>query len=484
MRDEGFMRRISQHALMAITAAMLVLGTACVDERIVYRDRDLAGDVPTGHEGFVGLTNQATNLTVCGNCHISFQGEWEQTAHADAWATLQGNPNAQAFCENCHTVNQLGNLATAAGGYASTGDERYHNVQCESCHGPGLAHVQNPNDATIPLAPLAVGTDLTTGCGECHQGAHHPFVEEWEVSGHGEALAYPAGREACESCHSGEGALVAWGENADYLEKDSVAQAGQHLGITCAVCHDPHSADNEGQLRYAVDVPNEEQNLCMKCHHKRGTPDLASQQRGPHSPEGPVLLGYGGWWPPNMQFPGTGDTSVIAATHGSVANPKLCAGCHVNAYSTTDDLTGETVYSVGHMFAATPCTLNGVPVADQNCAPAEKSYQTCTDAGCHGSEAVARSLEQVATTRLNTLAAELNTLLAQVPATEFNANDGRYSTAEGARFNYQLINDFPESAVHNPFLLEALLIASIRQVETDYGLAAGVSLNRALGQHN
>jgi hypothetical protein len=109
-----------------------------------------------------------------------------------------GSGHAQAFCENCHTVNQLGNLTESAGGYATTGDERYHNVQCESCHGPGLAHVQNPGDDNIPLAPLAVGLDLTTGCAECHQGAHHPFVEEWSESGHGTALASPAGREECE----------------------------------------------------------------------------------------------------------------------------------------------------------------------------------------------------------------------------------------------------------------------------------------------
>ena len=74
-------------------------------------------------------------------------------------------------------------------------------------------------------------------------------------------------------------------------------------------------------------------------------------------------------------------------------------------------------------------------------------------------------------------------LLALVPASEFNANDGRYSTAEGARFNYQLATDFEGSVVHNPFLLEALLIASIRQVEDDYAVAASgrVSLKRELG---
>jgi predicted CXXCH cytochrome family protein len=461
-------------------AVVLVSSTACVDERIVYRDRDLVGDVPTGHEGFVGLSNQETNLTVCGNCHVSFQGEWEQTAHADAWETLQTSGGAQTFCENCHTVNQLGNLTEEPGGYATTGDERYHNVQCESCHGPGLAHVQSPGDANIPLAPLAVGLDLTTGCGECHSGAHHPFVEEWTESGHGQVIAFPAGRAECQSCHTGEGALEAWGIRADYLEKESVGEPDQHLAITCGVCHDPHSADNEGQLRFAVDVPNEEQNLCMKCHHKRGTPDMASQNRGPHSPEGPVLLGYGGWWPPNLQFPGT-DTATIVATHGSTANPKLCAGCHVNAYAATDELTGDQIFSTGHLFAAIPCLENGAPVAG-DCEPAERTYRTCTDAGCHASEDVARSLQVVAELRIDNLANELNALLAQVPASEFDANDGRYSTGEGAKFNHDLAR-FEGSAIHNPFLVEALLIASIEQVEQDYGLAAPptLSLNRQLG---
>ena len=484
------MRGHGRKRLAAIIPAIVALSIAgCVDERIVYRDRDVVGELPPNHGNFVGMSDTEATLTVCGNCHIGFQGEWEQTAHADAWATLQGSGHALEMCEACHTVNELGNVAVQAGGWTTTGDERYHNVQCESCHGPGLAHIQNPNDTNIPLAPLAVGLDMTMGCGECHRGAHHPFVDEWEQSRHANVVTAAADRAECQACHTGEGALAAWGIRADYLEKEDVAQPGNHLAITCGVCHDPHDATNEGQLRFPVSVPNEEQNLCMKCHHKRGTPDLASQGRGPHSPEGPLLLGYGGWWPPNMQFPDTlsTDTARIQATHGSEVNPQLCAGCHVNRIEVTDQLTGDFVFqSVGHLFEAIPCLdSNGVPVPGGNCSPTERTYQTCTGAGCHGSEAVARSLQQVATDRINELAEVLNGLLAQVPATEFNANDGLYTTAEGALFNYQLAADFPASAVHHPFLMEALLRASIRQVRDDYGLAvsSSVSLDRQLGIH-
>lgn len=483
------MKRHGRRGLVAAILGIVVLSVGgCVDERIVYRDRDVVGELPANHMNFVGMSDEDAKLTVCGNCHVGFQGEWEQTAHADAWASLQGSGHAQATCEGCHTVSELGNVATAPGGWSTTQDTRYHEVQCESCHGPGLAHIQNPGDTNIPLAPMAVGLDLTIGCGECHQGTHHPFVEEWEQSGHAQIRASPAGRAECESCHTGEGALAAWGIRTDYLEKEDVAQPNQHLAITCGVCHDPHDASIEGQLRYSVSVPNEEQNLCMKCHHKRGTPDLASQGRGPHSPEGPVLLGYGGWWPPNMTFPDTisGDTARIAATHGSEVNPQLCAGCHVNRIEVTDQETNAFVFqSVGHLFEATPCLdAQGIPTTG-DCATTERTFQTCTGAGCHGTEAIARSLQQVATDRLNDLATALNNMLAQVPATEFDAADGRYSTAEGARFNYQLAADFPGTAVHNPFLMEALLRASIRQVSTDYGIgmSSNISLERELGIH-
>ena len=37
-----------------------------------------------------------------------------------------------------------------------------------------LNHIQIP-DVSRPQAPLSVGTDLSVGCGECHQGTHHPL---------------------------------------------------------------------------------------------------------------------------------------------------------------------------------------------------------------------------------------------------------------------------------------------------------------------
>ncbi|HUF68002.1 MAG TPA: multiheme c-type cytochrome [Longimicrobiales bacterium] len=449
----------------------LLAAAGCIDERVVYEDVRFPS-LPAGAASYIGYSDEAAKRTVCGNCHVGQQSDWAETAHADAWATLQESGHAQAFCEGCHTVGSLGNASSEPGGFETTRSSRYHDVQCESCHGAGLLHIENP-DATQPLAPLAVGTELTLGCGQCHSGAHHPFVDEWVQSGHGSVQTSAAGRPECQACHTGENALQSWGVRAEYLEKIDVLEGGAHLPITCGVCHDPHDRTNPAQLRFPIDIPSEEENLCMKCHHKRGQPDPTTF-RGPHSPEGPVLLGYAGWFPPSFEFTG----GEIIATHGTERNPRLCAGCHVNAFTVTDPATGDVQFrATGHLFKAVPCLdASGIPTTG-DCEITARTFRSCVDAACHASEADARGAMVLAEQRAADLVVVLGALLAQVPADEFDNTDARYTTAEGSRFNMQLAA-YPGSAIHNPFLIESLLIASIRQIESDYGLVAGSRVSR------
>lgn len=460
----------SRVTCLALSVVGLSVLSACVDEKIVYRDRELFEDPPTAAASFLGYTDHATKLTVCGNCHIEKQGDWEGTAHAAAWAGLQDSGHAQPTCEGCHTVNQLGNPTTAEGGYITTADERYEDVQCESCHGPGLDHVSNPTDVTVPLAPISVGVDLTTGCGECHSDKHHPFVEEWNASRHGEGANVPQyrTRAGCASCHGGEGALAAWGENTEYLEKGH----GESIGITCAVCHDPHGGPNSGQLRYPIDVADIDTNLCMKCHQRRAIPDEASTH-GPHSPQGPLLLGEIGtigWTPPNLQY----DATVIRGTHGSEANERLCAGCHVSSFEVLDNDGNFVINATGHLFKPIPCLdENGEPTADDSCPKTveARSFGSCTTSGCHGSPDAALSAMLIAQNRIADLVEELHGLLQLVPGDQINHGDGILTVAEGASFNLEL-GEITSSAIHNPFLTEALLTATITAVEQEYGLAA------------
>jgi len=465
--------RVGRVRVGSLAVVGVVLLTGCLDERIVYQDRDLFEEPLAGAGNFVGYTDAARQLTVCGNCHVEKQKDWLGTPHAHAWEGLQTNPGAQPFCEGCHTVNERGNVVTAAAGYNVTGETRYHDVQCESCHGPGLTHVTNPLDTNAPLAPIQVEADATLGCGECHQGSHHGFADEWLQSRHGDGAHKPQyrTRDGCKACHGGEGALEAWGFRTEFLEKG----ANESIGITCAVCHDPHDATNPGQLRFSVSTPNLEENLCMRCHQRRAIPDDGSSTHGPHSPQGPLLLGEVGtvgWTPPNFPY------SVVASTHGSERNPRLCAGCHVNAYEVTDPATGSHVFSAtGHLFKAIPCVDSlGVPTADDSCAysTTERSWASCTASGCHGSPAVALTLFNKARSDVDGLVQELDSLLQLVPPGEFSDTDTLFTVAEGAEFNLEL-GEIQSSAVHNPFMTEALLEASIDALHVAYPALVAVS---------
>lgn len=464
------MRGVHFAALLGL-AMVTGAATGCVDEKVIYRDNPLFEDPPQAAIGFLGYSNAAQKKTTCGNCHAGQQVKWKETAHADAWATLQANPGKSAICEDCHSVSGLGN-AVATGvkvAYTATRDARYEDVQCESCHGGGLEHVTDPS-LQQPKASIVASSDATNGCGECHSGTHQPFVEEWETSRHAEVTPYLASRDdasfaGCAYCHEGKAALkTQFGVTSEFTEQDD----GQRHGITCAVCHDPHGSSNVAQLRADPYARNPEDNLCMKCHHKRAVPEV-DNSRGAHSPQGPLLLGEDvGWRPPNFAL---GDEQVYG-THASERNPKLCAGCHLSRFEVTDQATGQFIAnSTGHLFKAIPCVdANGLPTTDQNCNYTQRSFKACTESGCHGSEVAARSATATLETRVTTLTAEVNRLVAMVPTSEFVNGDGMITPGEGARFNGTLLAGDMSGGVHNPFLLEALLQSSISYLKTYYGI--------------
>lgn len=503
--------------ILLLSAFVLGFGlVGCTDETVIFRDRPLFDDPPQGAAEFIGYTDQEDKLVVCGNCHVGIQAGWETTGHADAWEGLQASGHAQEFCEGCHTVNELGNTSEDEGGWVATGDPRYHDVQCESCHGPGSMHLDNP-DGVRPFANLAVsGLDDQTGCAECHQGTHHPFVEQWSASAHGNVTAFAAGRAGCADCHEGKRALVAqFNETTDYAEKGD----GGVMDITCGVCHDPHGSDYRANLRAPIEVASMD-HLCVTCHSREGTPNPTSPNfRGPHGFQGLLVLGEDiGWIPPGSDLT---DVGRIVSTHGSEANPALCATCHVSQFDITDSETGEfQLTSVGHTFEAIPCIDPETGGIREDCTLAERNFEACATSGCHGSPDVARGLFVTVRSRINNLLDELWTdsdgdavletsdggllprVLAQEGTAQLNPSDATFTTAEGALWNAQvawtdqrphwgdgeiegLADGFGSrkgsgEGVHNPFLLEALLTASIDAVQDEYGLSASVGLDLSI----
>jgi len=317
----------------------------------------------------------------------------------------------------------------------------------------------------------------TPVCGNCHVGQYG----EWKGTHHASAWAdlqdsgHAAENASCGPCHEARGIFAAWGIKADYLEKDQA----DPIAIGCPVCHDPHDPTNAHQLRFPINEANVETNLCMKCHHRRSVPDPTSS-RGPHSPQGPLLIGEDvGWVPPNFTYP-----EKISGTHGSSANPELCAACHVSRTEVVDQSSGGLIFnSTGHLFKAIACLdSQGIPTTDDSCDLTQRNFTACAVSGCHGSQESARSALTTVWGRFDLLSETINDLLAQVPSSEFVTGDNLITTAEGAKFNVALA-ELEGSAAHNPFLVEALLTASIKQLQTDYGLKPppDVTLDNVIG---
>ena len=463
---------------MQLRVSVLTLGAAvCLGvwvgctEKIVESDRPIYENPPAAAAGFLGYSRQQQNLTACGNCHVGVQALWENRdadnlpqGHARAWAGLAESGHAEESCEDCHVTGAKGNAATS-GGWADTKDSRYHDVQCESCHGSGLQHVMLPEINSMS-ASIAVASDPAVNCADCHQGAHHGFVDEWELSRHAKEPASFMNKAPCEDCHNAQGALDSFGVDSNYLEKHS----GDKLSIVCSVCHDSHGSEHPANLRFALTPASREQNLCIKCHHRQAEPDTTGNLRSPHSPEGPLVLGErAGWWPPGFAQ----DVDKIRGSHGSDLNERLCASCHVLNQTITDDEGGFLVKSTGHLFKAIPCEdEQGIPQPDTDCDVSMRSFMSCASSSCHADEEAAMTAYSVTTQDILRRADELESLLNRVPEEALDPDSGEFTVAKGAWFNVQLARK-KGSPTHNPFLLRGILNASKDAVEEEYNLKPG-----------
>ncbi len=490
----GAPSRARAYGLLTAAFITAVSLAGCASDKIVFRDRGPFNPPPDAASGFLGYFDAATKQTTCGNCHVDFQASWKVTKHAGAYNAVTTSSVKTPECYSCHSLTGNGNAASGTvAGHDKVADSAYFDVQCESCHGAGLQHVEGVGQGTLirPLAKLSMAG--TGNCGDCHSGTHQPFVEEWSASRHATINASRVSNATCAGCHEGRAALLRWGVDVNFVEK---ANPTDYQPVAaCAVCHDPHGSGNPSQLRFPVTSQDPDQNLCMKCHNRRSEPEIGTSS--PHAPQGAMLLGFAGWRPPGFTY----DTARIYGSHATTLNPKLCAGCHIAKFTVTDPATGGFAFqATGHLMRPIPCLdAAGKPTADKTCPYTEsaRSWQTCAASGCHANAAVAVSAFTTVRARMKFFADQLwvdsngsgslqasptdGGLLAQVKAsrpTEWSNTDLVITPAEGAEFNARLCGEFGQTnadnskGVHNPFLCEALMIATINYITTYYALPA------------
>jgi hypothetical protein len=130
----------------------------------------------------------------CRACHEEAQQTWQRSRHAHAWGSLLAKQaHVDPDCQRCHTTGygQPGGFASALRSPSLVG------VGCESCHGPSLAHVEDPQ------RPTGCAGAAQDRCRDCHDRENSPKFEYhayWTKIFHG-----PAEKPAATAAAPGKG---------------------------------------------------------------------------------------------------------------------------------------------------------------------------------------------------------------------------------------------------------------------------------------
>ena len=117
---------------------------------------------------------------VCAACHAEIVASWQKSRHAHAFATLEKKgKHFDPECLACHVVGlkpwmapedafATDKIFEGGTGFLSLQTTPHlKNVQCENCHGPARAHLENSKIKPANKDPKII-------CVSCHQGSHSP----------------------------------------------------------------------------------------------------------------------------------------------------------------------------------------------------------------------------------------------------------------------------------------------------------------------
>lgn len=212
-------------------------------------------------------------IALAGSLAAQSPGRSSQQAIATPAAT-PANPADYVGSDTCNTCHE-----DVVKGFASNPHTRLalehggKGVTCESCHGPGKAHVEGGGDVTkIRRFDKLSAEQVNATCLSCHNGKHANF----QSSKHADAGL------SCLSCHNVHKPAV----EVDLLRasqpelcftchknvRPSFSQAFHHPVneglIKCSDCHDPHGTFGPNQLRSTAD----QNAICTKCHNDTAGP--------------------------------------------------------------------------------------------------------------------------------------------------------------------------------------------------------------------
>jgi DmsE family decaheme c-type cytochrome len=246
----------------------------------------------------------------------------------------------QDTCLGCHDDRNKGLMGTTHGKAAHPRSPAAAQG-CESCHGPGSRHVEDPSDDTrIRKFSTMASRDTSATCLSCHTQSSHAL---WQGSAH------DARTLSCTTCHSVHDAksdraqlkapteieTCATCHRAQVMKVKRVSHMPVTEGkMTCTTCHNPHGSTNVRQLR----VGNWINESCMSCHSEKRGPFLFEHAAGRescvscHDPHG-----------------SSNDRMLVARV------PMICQRCHIGTRHPSTMYDGLAVQNRSNRIVGRAC---------------------------------------------------------------------------------------------------------------------------------
>jgi len=248
-------------------------------------------------------------------------------------------------CRACHQ-DKYDNFIKSVHGKRAIPGTPANREACETCHGPGAAHVEKGGGRGVGIFAFGrkiEATEKSSRCLSCHEESRASAF--WNLSKH---VSAGVSCEGCHSIHSGSEKYLKGREPSLCFDchRDIRAQANKQAHhpiieerIRCSDCHNPMGGFGPKMIR--ADSFNE---LCYTCH---------SERRGPfmweHPPVEESCL--------NCHVPhGSNHTNLLARKP-----PTLCQSCH--------DVTGHpsSPYTSFNSFGGSNTSNRMIARACLNC---------------------------------------------------------------------------------------------------------------------
>jgi DmsE family decaheme c-type cytochrome len=217
-------------------------------------------------------------------------------------------------CVTCHD-SEGKSLSHTAHARAANPRTPMAGLGCESCHGPGKAHVDGGGDiAKIRVFPNTAPREASQVCMNCHDRGDHAFFQ---------GSMHDSRNLSCITCHS------------IHSQKSEQAQLKQATQIElCVQCHRPEVL----KLQRTAHMPLREGKMeCTSCHSPHGSANLRMLKVGNYINESCVSCHTEKRGPFLFEHPPGRESCVTCHDpHGSsnerllVAKvPMLCQRCHI-----------------------------------------------------------------------------------------------------------------------------------------------------------